>query len=78
MNLFKLKLAIALFVFIGITSCDKGRVCECTTTYSNGDPSVVETHAPLDNTSNPDCSSYTTTTTNNGVTATTTCEVVDQ
>ena len=78
MNLFKLKFTTALLACIALASCDKGKVCECTSEYSNGDPSVIEIHRPLDKTSNPDCSGYVGTTTENGVTTTTTCEAVDE
>ncbi|MEM7038058.1 MAG: hypothetical protein AAF570_13830 [Bacteroidota bacterium] len=66
--------ATLLLAFAGLSSCDNGRNCRCTTTYDDGSPDLVEVHQPFDKTTNPDCSVWEGTETTAGVTATTTCE----
>jgi hypothetical protein len=74
MKLFKLLIVPSLL--ISLASCDKGKVCECTSTFSDGSADVINTYETLDKTNNPDCSPYEVTVDNSGVTSTTTCEAV--
>ena len=64
-------------MLVGFSSCQKSRVCQYTSTYSDGLPNTLETHPTLDNTFDPDCLGFVGTSEDGGVTTTTTCVVVD-
>ena len=75
MKLFKL--ACLSIVLILLSSCAKGKVCECTTSYSDGTPDTYITHN-IDYSNIQDCNIHESVTDENGVTVTTTCVAVDK
>ena len=55
-NMKAIVISVLFMSALAFTSCDKGKDCICTTTYSDGTtPDLVETVGSMDKTTNPDC-----------------------
>lgn len=75
MELFKFILLSFILVFL--LSCAKGKICECTTSYSDGRPEVFVTHN-IDYSNIQDCNIHESVIDENGITITTNCVAVDK
>ena len=70
------RLVFVSALLIGFASCDKGKGCECTSSFSDGSADVVNVYETLDKTNTPDCRPYEGTLNQSRVISTITCESI--
>ncbi|MEN8927635.1 MAG: hypothetical protein ABF242_02815 [Flavobacteriales bacterium] len=71
------KLLAGFILCIALSNCAKGKLCECTTTYSDGTPETIVINN-VDYSNIQGCDIYESVTDENGVTITTECITVDK